>query len=116
LFDATPAEGHSVSEVEHALYEEIKDLQSFAVNEQELARVKAQVIASEVYQQDSIQRQASLIGTLETIGLNWQLLDEYSTRINAITAAQVLQVAEKYLIDDELTVAVLEPQDSISDQ
>ncbi len=111
LFDATPAEGHSTTKIEQALYDEIKDLQTFAVDEKELARVKAQVIASEVYQQDSVQRQASIIGTLETIGLSWKRINEYSTRINAITAEQVLQVAKKYLIDDRLTVAVLEPQE-----
>ncbi len=109
LFDATPAEAHSVAEVEQALYTEINDLQENLVDEKELARVKAQVIASEVYQQDSVQRQATVIGSLETVGLGWQVMDEYSMRINAVTAEQVQQVARKYLVDQGLTVAKLEP-------
>ena len=108
LFDATPAEAHSVAEVEQALYTEINDLQENLVDEKELARVKAQVIASEVYQQDSVQRQATVIGSLETVGLGWQVMDEYSMRINAVTAEQVQQVARKYLVDQGLTVAKLE--------
>ena len=109
LFDATPSEKHTIEEVEEALAEEIKDLQEDLVDEKELARVKAQVIAGEVYQQDSVQRQATVIGSLETVGLGWQVMNEYSERINAISAEQVRQVARNYLIDQGLTVAVLNP-------
>ena len=109
LFDATPAAAHSVVEVEQALYEEIKELQEALVSEKELARVKAQAIASEVYQQDSVQRQATVIGSLETVGLGWKVMNEYSARINSITADQVQQVARKYLVDPGLTVSKLEP-------
>ena len=70
------------------------------------------MIASEVYQQDSIQRQATVIGSLETVGLGWQLMDEYNQRINKITAEQVREVARKYFIEEGLTVAVLQPIDS----
>jgi len=109
LFDATPTEKHSIEEAEQALYEEIKDIQENLVSEKELKRVKVQVIASEVYQQDSIQRQATVIGSLETVGLGWQLMDEYNQRVNAITAEQVREVARKYLVEEGLTVAVLQP-------
>ncbi|MEJ2115604.1 MAG: pitrilysin family protein [Gammaproteobacteria bacterium] len=112
LFDATPSEKHSIEEAEHALYEEIKDIQQNLVSEKELKRVKAQVIASEVYQQDSIQRQATVIGSLETVGLGWQLMDEYKQRIHAITAEQLREVARKYFVDEGLTVAVLQPLDN----
>lgn len=109
LFDATPTQKHSIEEAEQALYGEIKDIQENLVSEKELKRVKAQVIASEVYQQDSIQRQATVIGSLETVGLGWQLMDEYNQRINKITAEQVREVARKYLVEEGLTVAVLQP-------
>lgn len=109
LFDATPSEKHTIEEAEQALYEEINDIQENLVDDKELKRVKAQVIASEVYQQDSIQRQATVIGSLETVGLGWQLMEKYNQRINEITAEQVREVARKYLIEDGLTVAVLRP-------
>jgi len=50
-----------------------------------------------------------VIGSLETVGLGWQLMDEYNQRVNAITAEQVREVARKYLVEEGLTVAVLQP-------
>ncbi len=109
LLEATPAPQHSLKDVEQALYAEIQALQEDLVSERELARVKAQVIASEVYAQDSIRAQAGVIGRLESAGLGWRVMDEYSQRINAISAEQVRQMARTYLTEDRLTVSVLEP-------
>jgi zinc protease len=50
------------------------------------------------------------IGTLATVGLDWQLMDQFVDRLRAVTPEQVQAVAKKYLIDDHLTVAVLDPQ------
>ena len=109
LFEATPAQTHSITEVHQALLAEIKNTQEVLVEESELARVKAQTIADEIYQQDSVFRQAMVIGSLEITGLGWERMDEYSARINAVTAAQVQQVAKKYLVGQGLTIANLEP-------
>jgi zinc protease len=49
------------------------------------------------------------LGILETTGLGWQRKDEYVDRVNAVTAEQVQQVAQRYFSDDRLTVAVLDP-------
>ena len=67
-------------------------------------------MASSVYEKDSVFYQAMQLGTLETVGLGWQKKDEYLDNIQKVTAAQVQAVAKKYLTDDVLTVAVLEPQ------
>ncbi len=105
----TPSEGKTVEELELALRKEILELQTTPVSEEELQRVKAQVISSDVYEKDSVFNQAMIIGMLETIGLPWQLAESYVERVNAITAEQVMQVAKKYFNDDQLTVAELEP-------
>jgi zinc protease len=47
---------------------------------------------------------------LETVGVGWQLIDEYADKIKAVTAEQVREVAEKYLRDDHRTIAELQPQ------
>jgi len=110
VFDGTPSEGSTVSDLEIAIRGEIESLKVDGVTEDELQRVKAQVIASDVYQRDSMFYQAMQIGQMESTGLPWQALDEYPKRLQAVTAEQVLTVARKYLDDDKLTVAILDPQ------
>ncbi len=46
---------------------------------------------------------------VETIGLDWKIIDEYVDRIKSITAEQVREVARKYLIEDRKTVVTLDP-------
>jgi zinc protease len=110
LLDATPAQGHSVDVVIKAIQEQIGLIKQERISEEELNRVKAQVIASDVYEKDSVFYQAMILGTLETVGLRWQMADEYLEKIKAVTPEQVQQVAKKYFIENHLTVAVLEPQ------
>ncbi len=109
MFDGQPAKGHTIAELEKAIRGEIKLVKDELVSNDELARIKAQVIASEVYEKDSVFYQAMQIGSLETIGLNWRIGEQYADKIKQVTAEQIREVARKYLIDDHLTVAVLEP-------
>ncbi len=110
LFDATPAQGYTVEDLEKEIRSQIERLKTELVSEQELNRIKNQIVASKIYEQDSIFYQAMQMGTLETVGLDWKLMDEFVDRFRAVTAEQVQKVAQKYLIDDQLTVAVLDPQ------
>ena len=109
LVDGTPAKGHDIEQLEQGLLTEIGRLREELVEAEELERVRAQVVASKVYELDSVFAQAMQIGILETVGLDWRLLDEYVQRIREVTAEQVRSVARKYLTDDRLTIAVLEP-------
>lgn len=110
LLEGTPAQGKGIEEVEQALRAEVEKLHRQLVDDNELERVKAQVVASDVYERDSVFYQAMQIGKMETVGLDWRLMDEYVANIQAVTAQQVQAVARKYLTTDRLTVAVLEPQ------
>jgi zinc protease len=105
----TPSQGHTVEELEKALRAQIQRLRDEPVARDELERIKAQVTAGKVYEKDSIFYQAMQIGTLETVGLDWRLMDEYVERVAAVTPAQVQQVAREYLNDEVLTVALLDP-------
>ena len=108
--EATPAEGRTVIELEAALKNEIKKLQQTLISKEELQRIKAQVLASDIFQKDSGFYQAMEIGTLETVGLGWQKANDYVANINKVTAEQVREVAQKYLVEDHLSIAYLEPQ------
>ncbi len=104
-----PAPGRGGAELEQALRAEVARLREEPISPEELSRVVAQVVAADVYQQDSLFYQGMRLGTLETVGLGWNRLDDYVQRIQAVTPEQVRAVAHKYLIDDRLTVATLEP-------
>jgi len=108
--DATPMEGRSVAAVEAALKAEIARLAREGVSESELNRVKAQVLAGQVFQQDSLFYQAMQIGEWTTAGLDYRARDVRYARLRAVSADQVKAVAAKFLVDDRLTVAVLDPQ------
>ena len=108
-FDGVPASGHTIEDVEQAVRAQIERLKTEPISDQELKRVKAQVVAQDVYARDSVFYQAMQIGQLETTGRSWRLLDERVERLNAVTAQQVKKVARKYLHDDNLTIAVLDP-------
>jgi len=110
LFSGTPSNGHSIETLETALLAQVKKLQEEQVSQAELDRVKAQIRAEKVYEQDSIFYQGMQIGILETIGLDWKEADKYLPGIEAVTAEQVQAVAKKYLVDERLTVAQLVPQ------
>ena len=105
-----PAQGQDVATIEKALKAQVRRLQEEPVSQTELDRIKAQVTAAEVYEKDSVFYQAMTIGTFETVGLDWRMADEYPKRIAEVTPEQVQQVAREFLNDEQLTVAVLEPQ------
>lgn len=110
VLDGTPSEGKTVAELEAALRAEIDRIVRDGVTEEELQRVKSQVIASEVYKRDSTFYQAMEIGQTEMVGLSYRDLDIMVKKLQEVSAAQVQEVAKKYFNDDRLTVAVLDPQ------
>jgi zinc protease len=110
LIEGTPANGHSAEELEQAIRARIERIRNEPVSDEELKRVKAQVVASNVYSRDSVFYQAMQIGRLAAVGLDWRMLDGYVKNLNAVTAEQVQAVARKYLVDTNLTVTILDPQ------
>ena len=108
--EATPSEDKTVNDAEAALRQEIAQLIKDGVTEEELKRVKAQVTAGEVYKRDSVFYQAMQIGQMESIGLTHRAIPVMLKKLQSVTAEQVRQIAEEIFRDDNLTVAVLDPQ------
>jgi zinc protease len=107
---AVPAKGKQVADVETALRKQIKRLRDEAVTDEELQRVKTQILTGRVYERDSIFYQAMQLGILETVGIGWQADEIFDEKIRAVTAEQVQAVAKEFLVDTRLTVATLDPQ------
>jgi len=109
LLDGTPAAGTTTEQLEKLLRAEVERIAQEGISEQELKRVKAQLIAGQIYKRDSIFGQAMEIGVMEMSGLSHRDIDRIIEKLSAVTAEQVQAVARKYFGDDTLTVATLVP-------
>lgn len=105
-----PAEGKTAAQVEAALREQVARVARDGVSEAELARVKTQWVASQVYKRDSVMGQARELGSLWVQGLPLDADARLIARLRQVSAARVQAVAQKYFGDDQLTVATLLPQ------
>lgn len=107
--EGSPAVGTTTAQLETLLRAEVTRIAADGVSEQELQRVKTQLIASQIYKRDSIFGQAMEIGVMEMSGLSHKNIDRIVDKLKAVTPQQVQAVAQKYFTDDKLTVATLEP-------
>lgn len=114
MLEATPVVGKTLLDMELAMKREIRILQREPISAKELAKVKAQVKASSVYEQDSLFYQAMKLGMAETVGLSWQQSLQYREKIDQVTAEQVRWVADEYLVESHLSIAYLEPQSMLA--
>ncbi len=110
MIDATPAPGKPVADLEKAIRSELQRVQTAGISEAELARVKAQVIAADVYQRDSLFYQAMQLGEYAIAGLPPEALARRVEKLRAVTAQAVQNAARQWLRDDQLSVAELDPQ------
>jgi len=98
MIDVNPIIGKKISTIKNELDKIIADLQTKLVTNKELDRIKAQVLAYEVYQRDSIDYQARILGMAKTSIGDIKIIEDYTANINSVTAEQVRKVAKKYLI------------------
>lgn len=105
-----PTPGTEIDALEAAIREEIAGVQRELVSDEELERIKIQVVAEDVFARDSLFYEALQLGQLEAVGLGWQRRDEFVDRIRSVTVEQVQAVASKYLLEQSSTVAVLKPE------
>ena len=106
----SPSKGKTRADLEAGFRAEIARVAKHGVSNEELARVKAQLVASEIYKLDSMFAQAMEIGQLESVGVGHQHGKRMIEKIEAVNAEQVRAVARKYFGDEQLTVAELDPQ------
>jgi zinc protease len=110
VLEGTPSQGKTAAQLEAGLRAQLAKLIKDGVSEEELKRIKAQITAAEVYKLDSVFYQAMQIGEMESIGLSYKDIPVMLQKLQAVTPSQVREVALELFKDDNLTVAVLDPQ------
>ena len=106
----SPSEGKTRAELEAGFRSEIERVAKDGISAEELARARAQLIASQIYKLDSMFAQAMEIGQYETAGIPYTADKRLIEKLQAIRAEEVQAVAQKYFSDEQLTVAELDPQ------
>jgi len=108
-FYAMVKPGVKIADVEKAVLAEIERLKKEPPTEKELQKAKNQVEAHYLFEQDSVFRQAMLLGTAETVGAGWQYIADYVDKLSSVTKEDVQRVARNYLNEDTRTVGILIP-------
>ena len=104
-----PAAGKTAAQVEAALRAEVARVAKDGISAQELARVKTQWTASQVYELDSLMNQARELGSAWVQGMPLDLNPVLIKALDQVTAQQVQDVAKRYFGDEQLTVGTLIP-------
>ena len=110
LISATMAKGKTVAQAKASIRKALEELKQNGILDSELKRIKVRILSNQIYKRDSIFGQAMEIGSNEMAGFSWKDIDYMLEKMQTITPAQLQAVAKKYLIDDGLTVAILDPQ------
>ena len=106
----TPKPGITLEKLQNAIEAQIDRLKVEKVSKDELARVKAQVVSSRIYQQDSMFGMAMEIGLLEAADIGWRAIDDYLDRIQAVNAEDIQRVVKRYFKPDNLTLGKFWPE------
>ncbi|MEN9944373.1 MAG: hypothetical protein RLY18_331 [Pseudomonadota bacterium] len=107
---ATAAKGQTVQDLERGIMKTLGDIANQGVTELELKRIKAQLLASQIYKRDSIFAQAMEIGSSEMADVSWRDLDRMIERIQLIQSDQIQRAINTYFVSDGLTIVTLDPQ------
>lgn len=113
---AAPHQPHGCSELEKAIDDEIEELKTKPVSEQELQKVKNQMKADYIRYLQSNQGLASMISYYEVLLGDYRYLTGHLGMIDKISPVDIMQAAQKYLKKDNRTLATLTTVRNVQEQ
>jgi predicted Zn-dependent peptidase len=111
VIEATPRSPHTVKEVEQAVYEELERLKTEPVTARELQQVLNRLEYEELRRMSSNGGLARNLTEYEAVAGTWRYLIEHRRRVAAVTPADVVRVAKKYLVERNRTVGFITRQE-----
>ncbi|MFQ5795566.1 MAG: M16 family metallopeptidase [Candidatus Bipolaricaulia bacterium] len=97
---------HGVPRAPH-MTEELERLKAEPVTEQELQKVKNRVRAGFIFSLQSNGGLAAQLAFFEAFFGSWERMLEYADIIESITTEEIMEVAQKFFIEENRTVATL---------
>ncbi|MGP4717544.1 M16 family metallopeptidase [Psychrobacter sp. T6-6] len=116
LIQATPREGVNLEQAQQAITSEIEKLKTDPIAADEISRAKTNTVTGLVYAQDSMEGQARMIGSLQSIGLDDRLLAKLPTKLDSISVDDIQAASKKYLVKNNLTVMHIVPPEEKQNQ
>ena len=104
LLGTAPA---NAAKAEAALHEQLERIQREPVSDEELRVGKAYLLGNLEMDRRTNARQAWYLAFYEIAGVGHEFLDRYMARVRQVTAAEVQQVAQRYL--SPLSAVIVEP-------
>ncbi|MEO0141116.1 MAG: pitrilysin family protein [candidate division WOR-3 bacterium] len=103
-------QGKDPKDVEKIIDKEIIRIKEGGVSEEELRKAARQAIAENIYEQESAAGTAFSIGNAAAIQGDPDYINRYPERVAAVTAEEIMNVARKYLTQENRSVVVLLPK------
>jgi zinc protease len=105
-----PRAGVDPASTEKVLFEEIERLRTAEVPADELRKAKNQLLTNFYREMKTISGRANQLGTAEIFLGSYEQMYGTPSRLESVTAADVLRVAKQYLGPNQRTVATLIPE------
>lgn len=104
---ASPRHPHTNDELQTAILQELDDIKTRPVTDQELAKAKNQLKMDYIKSLDSNSELASILSYYELLLGDYRYFSNYISQIDKVTASDIQAAAKKYLVADNRTIAVL---------
>lgn len=103
--------GRSIEEVEQALMDEVKEIQSQPVSVHEYERVKNMVESGFIHALETNENRAEMIGRYEVISRKYgsEYVNIFPELIEKTTQEDIQRVAKKYLMTERKNTVILDP-------
>lgn len=98
-----------MEELENAINDEIEAVKKDGITQQELEKVRTQFLRQAIQTRGSVLFMANQIGTFTVFYNDPNLINTAYEKLAAVTADQVRQVAQKYLVPAHRSVMITMP-------
>lgn len=95
-----------------SILKEVYRLHNEPVSPAELARAKINLRSAQVYERETVEGLSRKLGFFEIVAGDYRYEDKYYKGIETVTPAKIQDVARRYLIPDNMTVALCQPAKS----
>ena len=96
-----PSEGVSLQEAEDAMDKTVLEFIEAGVDDEQLARLKMQFRASEIYARDNVKGLANAYGAALTSGLQLQDIEAWPDIVQGVTAEEIIEAAKAVFVKEK---------------